>query len=241
MISLFSHILAFALSLQSVEEAQPSPTGDTGEEGLRVVELFTSQGCPMCPGANALLASLGEDAGGDVLAIAYGVDYWDIYGWRDTFAMEAFTARQQAYVDAGEAHRVYTPHFVINGSPEKIRYSEDRVRTAVADAPALPALVVTDAREGEIAILLDGPTRETRATVWLVTYHPGVETRFIEDGPNSGREMVHYNMARDIVPVGEWAGEEMALTAQAPENGLAAVILVQDGPGGRLLAAARVD
>lgn len=241
MISVFSQILAFALSLQSAEGAQPSPTVAGNAEGLRVVELFTSQGCPMCPGANELLASLGEDAGGDVLAIAYGVDYWDIYGWRDTFAMEAFTARQQAYVDAGEAHRVYTPHFVINGAPEKIRYSEDRVRTAVADAPALPALVETDASAGEIAIRLDGPARETPATIWLVTYHPGVETRLIEDGPNAGREMVHYNMARDIQALGEWTGESLTLTAQAPDNGLAAAILVQDGPGGRLLAAARAD
>jgi hypothetical protein len=241
MISVFSQILAFALSLQSAEGAQPSPTVAGNAEGLRVVELFTSQGCPMCPGANALLASLGEDAGGEVLAIAYGVDYWDIYGWRDTFAMEAFTARQQAYVDAGEAHRVYTPHFVINGSPEKIRYSEDRVRTAVGDALGLPALVEAVSSEGEIVIRLDGPVRETPATVWLVTLYPGVETRLIEDGPNAGREMVHYNMARDIQALGEWPGEALTLTAAAPEDGLAAAILVQDGPGGRLLGAARAD
>ncbi|MCR9129235.1 MAG: DUF1223 domain-containing protein [Alphaproteobacteria bacterium] len=241
MISVLSHFLAFALSLQSAEGPAPAPEAEAGSEALRVVELFTSQGCPMCPGANALLASLGEDPDGGVLAIAYGVDYWDIYGWEDTFAMETFTARQQAYVDAGEAHRVYTPHFVINGAPEKIRYSEGRVRTAVGAAPGLPSLVDAGLSEGEIVIRLDGPVRETPATVWLVTYFPGVETRLIEDGPNAGQEMVHYNMARDIQALGEWTGDALTLTAAAPEGGLAAAILVQDGPGGRLLGAARVE
>jgi len=241
MISVFSPILALALSLQSAEGPAPAPDAVAGAGALRVVELFTSQGCPMCPGANELLASLGEDAGGEVLAIAYGVDYWDVYGWEDTFAMEAFTARQQAYVDAGEAHRVYTPHFVVNGAPEKIRYSEARVRTAVGAARGLPALVEAVSSEGGLSVRLDGPVRETPATVWLVTFYPGVETRLIEDGPNAGREMVHYNMARDIQALGEWPGEALTLSAAAPEGGLAAAVLVQDGPGGRLLGAAKVD
>lgn len=241
MISVFSQFLAFALSLQNAEGQDPAPDAAPGGEALRVVELFTSQGCPICPGANALLASLGEDPDGDVLAIAYGVDYWDIYGWEDTFAMETFTARQQAYVDAGEAHRVYTPHFVINGAPEKIRYSEGRVRTAVGDAPVLPALVEAGLSEERLSVRLDGPVRETPATVWLVTYFPGVETRLIEDGPNAGQEMVHYNMARDIQALGEWTGDAITLTAAAPQQGLAAAILIQDGTGGPLLAAARVE
>lgn len=241
MISAFSQILAFALSLQG---AQPAPDGSepqTGAQSLRVVELFTSQGCPMCPSANTLLANLGEESNGDVLAIAYGVDYWDVYGWEDTFATASFTARQQAYVDAGEAHRVYTPHFVINGAPEKIRYSEERVRRAANAAPPLPAILETSVSEGRIVVRLDGPVRETPATVWLVTYHDGVETRLIEDGANAGREMVHYNMARDIQALGQWAGDTAVWVAAMPEDGLSAAILVQDGPGGRLIAAARVD
>lgn len=240
MISMFSSILAFALSLQSGEAGQPAPDPEPQAEGLVVVELFTSQGCPMCPGANEVLAGLGE-SDADILTLAYGVDYWDVYGWEDTFAMAAFTARQQAYVDAGEAHRVYTPHFVINGGPQKLRYSEDRVRAAVASASPLPALITVEPGSEGVRVTLDGPARETPARLWRVTYRPGVETRLIEDGPNAGREMVHYNMARDIEALGEWSGGALALSPPPAGDGLAAVILVQDGPGGRILSAARVD
>ncbi len=239
MITVFSQILALLVSLQNAE-TQPILNGPEPAHEVRVVELFTSQGCPMCPGANELLAAIGE-TDGDVLAIAYGVDYWDVYGWEDTFAMEAFTARQQAYVHAGDAHRVYTPHFVINGAPEKIRFSEARVRQAVAEASGLPALINAETETGAITIRIDGPPRETPATVWLVAYHPGVETRLIEDGPNAGREMVHYNMARDVTALGPWTGGPAEFNAEPPAAELAAAILVQDGPGGRILSAARVD
>ena len=47
-----------------------------------VVELFTSQGCSSCPPADAVLADLAE--AGDVVALAYHVDYWDYLGWKDT-------------------------------------------------------------------------------------------------------------------------------------------------------------
>jgi hypothetical protein len=242
MISVFSSLLAAFLCVQSAEAVQPDPDAEAAEAPgeMRVVELFTSQGCPMCPGANELLAALGE-SDADILAIAYGVDYWDVYGWEDTFAMAAFTARQQAYVDAGEAHRVFTPHFVVNGAPEKIRYREARVQTAVADAPALPALIDASAEDGRITLRLDGPARAAPATVWMVSYHAGVETLTIEDGPNAGRDMVHYNMARDIAALGEWSGGPLSLEANAPADGLAAAILIQDGAGGRILSAARVD
>ena len=242
MISAFSPLLALALWLQGAGQADPAPdpAPAAASGGPVVVELFTSQGCPMCPGANALLAALGE-ADPDILALAYGVDYWDVYGWEDTFAAAAFTARQQAYVDAGQAHRVYTPHYVVNGSPEKLRYSEDRVRAAVAEAAPLPALVETHAGPDGVTVRLDGPARRTPARVLMVTYLPGVETRRIEDGPNAGREMVHYNMARDIEALGDWSGGPLEVRADPAPDGLSAAILVQDGPGGRILSAARVE
>ena len=64
-----------------------------GAESMRarpkaVVELFTSQGCAQCPPADALLTGLAEE--GDVVALAYHVDYWDYVGWEDTFGDEDF-------------------------------------------------------------------------------------------------------------------------------------------------------
>ena len=60
-----------------------------------VVELFTSQGCSSCPPANQNLADLADRS--DVLALSFGVTYWDDLGWKDTFASPQFTARQWDY------------------------------------------------------------------------------------------------------------------------------------------------
>jgi hypothetical protein len=56
--------------------AQEAPKG--------VVELFTSQGCSSCPPADAAFRKLIER--GDVIALAYHVDYWNYLGWADTLS-----------------------------------------------------------------------------------------------------------------------------------------------------------
>ncbi|MBW8893100.1 MAG: DUF1223 domain-containing protein, partial [Burkholderiales bacterium] len=54
-----------------------------------VLELFQSQGCSSCPPANANLNAIADRP--DVLALSFGVTYWDQLGWKDTFAKPAFT------------------------------------------------------------------------------------------------------------------------------------------------------
>lgn len=242
MIQIFSTVLAVFLSAHAAQDAQaaPAPAPAPPSQGVRVVELFTSQGCPMCPGANELLEAMAE-ADPDVLALAFGVNYWDVYGWRDTFAMDSFNARQQAYVDAGEARRVYTPQFVVNGAPDKLRYGEATVRTAVGQAPALSAPISAQRRAGRIAVAFDGPPQPAPAVVWAIAYHEGPEVRRVDAGPNAGRDVRHYNMVRSVEHVADWSGGALSLALDAPGEGLAAAIIVQAGPGGRILAAARVE
>ena len=43
-----------------------------------VVELFTSQGCSSCPPADAALAQVADRF--DVIALSFGVTYWDNLG-----------------------------------------------------------------------------------------------------------------------------------------------------------------
>jgi hypothetical protein len=63
-----------------------------------VLELFQSQGCSSCPPANANLNAIADRP--DVLALSFGVTYWDQLGWKDSFAKPAFTERQKAYARA---------------------------------------------------------------------------------------------------------------------------------------------
>lgn len=232
-------LLALALTQSN---GQPRPGADDAAAapatGLVVAELFTSQACRFCPAANEWLAVAGERD--HVLALAYGVDYWDaMYDWPDEYARPEFVERQKAYVDAGEARRVFTPHLVINGGPERMRFSPERAEAALDAAAFLSA---PDARiEGEaIAIRLDGPQLDAPADVWVMHFSPGAEHRLISAGSNAGVEMVHFNVVRAIAHAGEWPGGRAIFETPAPDAGQSSAVLVQAGPGGRLIAAARV-
>ncbi len=67
-----------------------------------------------CPPADALFTELVRK--GEVVALAYHVDYWDYLGWRDTLAKPENTdERQRDYGRAFGIRSVYTPQAVING------------------------------------------------------------------------------------------------------------------------------
>ena len=77
-----------------------------------VLELFQSQGCSSCPPANANLNAIADRP--DVLALSFGVTYWDQLGWKDSFAKPAYTDRQKAYA-RGLGAQLGTPQMVVEG------------------------------------------------------------------------------------------------------------------------------
>src|SRR5512135_1935883 len=92
--------------------------GDAAQAQPVVVELFTSQGCSSCPPANASLAAISNRP--DVLALSFGVTYWDYLGWKDTFARPEFTQRQIRY-ERGLGHDgPFTPQIVVNGTTDTV-------------------------------------------------------------------------------------------------------------------------
>src|ERR1039458_2383838 len=89
------------------------PAGAAGADKAPVlVELFTSEGSAGCPPADQLLAKL------DATAIVLGehVTTWDGALWRDRFATEDLTKRQQAYAERFRLDGVYAPQMVVNGA-----------------------------------------------------------------------------------------------------------------------------
>ncbi|KPP82086.1 MAG: hypothetical protein HLUCCA04_04990 [Oceanicaulis sp. HLUCCA04] len=239
---LISTLLASALAL--ADSRYPagigeSPNPDHSEERPVVVELFTSQGCPPCVEANRRFGELAAREG--VIALSYGVDYWDMFGWADQFAQPAFADRQQDYIREGEATRVFTPHFVINGGPERLRFTRDNVPHRVATSLPLTADIALSRIDGGSVLLeLDGPLRETPAEVWAVTYRPGMIIVPIDGGRNAGTDMEHHNTVAALDRLDDWQGGEYIQEFAAPAEDFGLAILVQDGSGGPLLAARRL-
>lgn len=189
---------------------------------LRVVELFTSQGCSSCPPSNALITDWAQEDG--VLALTYSVDYWDYLGWRDSFADPKFTARQRAYAKAIGHGRVYTPQIVINGSVDQARFATREVmkKSLPTSRPA-----ITRGTDGKISIAASDAAEP--AQVSIVRYTPGTQQVDVKRGENGGRTLPLTNVVTDIIDGGVYSG--VPLTLDVPQDGAFAVIIQGEGNG----------
>jgi hypothetical protein len=218
-------VAALAIATTSANAAQP----------VTVIELFTSQGCSSCPPANDNVRALADRP--DIIALSFGVTYWDQLGWKDSFAQPAFTARQYAYARALGHGSPFTPEVVVDGHADVVGARGGEIealaaRTRLAGGPSI------DFRKGEVSLsAASAPARA--ADVWLVRYDPRVIAVPVRAGENEGRTLPHKNVVRSFTRLGAWAGqaETFAIPPSAP--GLATAVLVQTPGAGPILAAAK--
>lgn len=201
-------ILRLALALV-VSVSASMAAGQEAGKPVGVVELFTSQGCSSCPPADRLLAELARS--GDVIALAYHVDYWDYLGWRDTLASADNTARQNDYREAFAARSVYTPQAVINGREHVNGADRKAVLQAVkgmaSDGRGL-SISLTARRVGDRVVIDVGRTKEPvgEAVVVLVSFRPASMVA-IERGENSGSTITYWNAVSSVRTAGMWSGD----------------------------------
>jgi hypothetical protein len=196
-----------------------------------VVELFTSQGCSSCPPANASLAAVA--ARPDVLALSFGVTYWDYLGWKDTFAQPQFTARQAAY-EPGLGHGgSFTPQIVVNGATDTVGDRQSDVEHLIAAAHlAGPDITVKD---GAVSVAAAAP--QDASDVWLVRYDPRTVQVPVARGENEGVTLPHKNVVRELTRLGAWSGTAAHFAISPAPAGLLTAVLIQKPHGGVIIAA----
>jgi hypothetical protein len=205
--------------------------GGTAQAQPVVVELFTSQGCSSCPPANANLAALSNRA--DVLALSFGVTYWDYLGWKDTFAKPEFTQRQVNY-ERGLGHDgPFTPQIVINGTSDLVGNELGPVERLVATSRLSGPQISID----KLTVSVGAAASSANADVWLVRYEPRIVNVSVARGENEGVTLPHRNVVRELTRLGSWSGQPASFTISPAPGGLATAILVQKPNGGAILAA----
>lgn len=223
-----------AFTLVSAATPVSSQSADYGN--LTVVELFQSQGCSSCPPANANVMALSDRP--DLLTLSFGVTYWDDLGWKDTFASPQYTARQWDYARAFHRDQVFTPEVVVNGRADVVGQNRSelealiRRQTVSAGAPRISFA-------NRHVTIGGSATPASNADVWLVRYDPNIEQVAVARGENEGRTLPHKNVVKELVKLGSWSGKPAAYSIpQSSRNGLHDAVLVQQGRGGVILAAA---
>jgi hypothetical protein len=218
-----------------------------------VVELFTSQGCSSCPPADEYLGELTQR--GDIIPLAFHVDYWNYIGWNDPFASKQMTHRQKAYSRALGQRYIYTPEMVVNGTTQEVgsnrRGVEALIEAARKEAQTGPAISLTREDDGKIRLRIGAAApraaaaKETAAkemaTVWLVKFDREHRTT-VAVGENEGRTLTDYNAVRTLHQLGSWTGEALDIVYNAnepdePGNGGCAVLVQRDGAGPIIAAA----
>jgi len=199
-----------------------------------VVEVFQSQGCSSCPPANANLNAIAGRP--DILALSFAVTYWDRLGWKDIFAHPVFTERQWEYSRAGGRGNVSTPQMIVNGRGVLVGNRPAELDAVIKRFDRGASGPRIDVSAGQVKI---GATASKRpANVWLVRFDPRTRQVAIRAGENGGRTLPHRNIVRKLHLLGKWDGSATAFTVpSSPNAAWRSAILVQDGPGGAILAA----
>ena len=158
---------------------------------------------------------------------------------KDTFATPAYTARQWDYARAAGRAQVATPQVIVNGRGAVVGSNAAQLAAAIrgnARGPDGPAI----GREGS-KIVIGGAAGAKAATVWFVRYDPRTLNVAIRAGENDGKTLPHRNIVRSLDALGTWNGAQMAFTIPAATDpNYRSAILVQEGKGGRIIAAGRL-
>ncbi len=205
-----------------------------------VIELFTSQGCSSCPPADALLGELaGRD---DVIPLALHVDYWDYIGWKDEFADPMHTKRQRGYARAAGHRTIYTPQMIVGGVDHVIGYKPMQLGKLIEEhhmQTAALSVLLTRIDDSTVQISAPAIGGMGNMVVQLIRYQPE-ELVKIRRGENAGRTLKYHNIVSELRVLGAWDGAEaLAMDAEAAGE-MPVVVLIQQTPGGRIIAANRL-
>jgi hypothetical protein len=127
-----------AILLLAAAPAFGQSRGSSSAPRLVLVELFTSQGCNMCPTAEKILGDLG-DANSRVAPLAFHVDYFD-KPWKDPFSDNLHSKRQMSYHQTYKGPKdpqlglYYTPMVMVDGTTHVNGRDPEGLKAAVASA-----------------------------------------------------------------------------------------------------------
>lgn len=214
--------------------ASPMLAEDGAPQG--VVELFTSQGCASCPPADAAFRKLVSQ--GNVIALAYHVDYWNYLGWADTLSSKENTERQYGYARMMGRSNVYTPQAIVNGRDHlagaDLAGINGKLNNYVGEGKGLTVPVSARMRGDELEIKLGAG--QGKANV-VIVYFDKEKTIDVEKGENSGQKISYLHSVTDVETVGMWDGKATTLTLpasvmQKPDLEGSAILLQSSTPDG---------
>lgn len=241
---------AFTCGEQEATSKNMEPMMDNKDvpTAIAVIELFTSQGCSSCPPADQLLnktISNAREAGKNIFALSFHVDYWNRLGWTDPFSNSKFSERQRNYASNIPQSSVYTPQMLVNGTREFVGSDQAKLNKALIEALNTAAIAsfstLTYTENGtdlQVNYQLQGDYKNAIINFALVSLS---ETTSIKRGENSGLTITNENVVRQFTSVAaEQKGSIHFKTSPLPtQNNRAIVAYIQNNNNFKIIGAAK--
>ncbi len=226
-----------------------------------IVELFTSEGCSSCPGADGLLARLERTqpvAGARVIALEEHVDYWNQLGWADPFSAPQYRARQNDYAVAFRTESIYTPQMIVNGQASFVGDDAGTAYEEIGKAARSQITLVdlkasANPRDSKLVDLTVRVTNLSNAKmreagVYLAVTENELSSN-VARGENAGRMLRHAAVVRSFGLIGRFDSKgsnvgQVLSTLQLPaewrRENLQAVVFVQERESFRITGAGTI-
>lgn len=164
-------------------------TFSSGTNQVKLIELYTSEGCSSCPPADRWLSTFKEDPAlwNRIIPVAFHVDYWNYLGWKDPFSQRQNSRRQRHYHSTGNINSVYTPGFVLNGEEWRGWFLKRRLPEQNSQAGELTVTL----KDGDLTANyqpLNGQHQLLVLNIALLGFD--ISTR-VKAGENRGRTLKH--------------------------------------------------
>jgi hypothetical protein len=252
------------VALSVVSAKDPSPP-----KKKVLAELYTSQGCDMCPKAEQLFGSLAQlDVDTDrIVPVAFHVDYFNS-PWKDPFSDNAFSKRQYEYSliyqrenQIDNANYLYfTPMLMVDGRQPMLgsdqTKSQAALRRSLAESPAvsIDTKLTPDPKNPRSASLsvsikaLSPVVAGRELLVGAAVWEDPVTTK-VASGENAGKTLrEHFAVRKFVYEKATLANTRARASSfslnlvddqQPARSGIA--VFVQDWKNGRVYQADRLD
>lgn len=207
-----------------------------------LVELYTAEGCNLCPAADAWLASAARRER-RISWLAFHVDYWDSVGWVDRFADASHGQRQRYRLESLGRNALFTPQVIVGqdlpadwrGAAMDELLGERRREIA----PATLAMSTGVPQDGRLRVdmqaQLDRDRVDGAPLLWLALYEDGLQTA-VAAGENAGRVLRHDRVVRKLagpwrLDSAAWSGHTVLDVPADLQPARAGLVLFAEAPG----------
>jgi len=215
-----------------------------------LLELFTSEGCPTCPPADANLAFLEKEqpfADTEIVTLALHIDYLNSVVWKDLYSSPIFSRRQQLYSQALKIGATYTPQMIVDGHTGFTGSNLAKAQKAILEAAKSPKATIEIIQTDETlkVKIADVPAHQT-ATIFLAVIENNlISNRKSNNSTNKKVELI--SAVRELKSIGmlptEQSSLELETVLQIPpawkKENLKFIVFVQENASRRVLGVNR--